>query len=89
MSWAQILEDEGVYSEVQLGEYDLGLIPFEDDVLSMEMAESYREVELAVSIQSIRYCTPAAVCLPGRNINNSVRLGSLPAAHSPEEVAGD
>ena len=40
----QILEDEGVYSEVQLGEYDLGLIPFEDDVLSMEMPETYREV---------------------------------------------
>lgn len=35
-----------MYSEVQLGEYDLGLIPFEDDVLSMEIAESYREVKL-------------------------------------------
>ncbi len=45
----QILEDEGVYTEVQLGEYDLGLIPFEDDVFSMEISESYREVNLSHS----------------------------------------
>jgi hypothetical protein len=33
----RVLEDEGVYGDVQLGEYDLGLIPFEDDCLSMEV----------------------------------------------------
>jgi hypothetical protein len=37
------LEEEGVYGDVTLGEFQLDLIPFEKDVLSLEMEDSFRE----------------------------------------------
>eukprot|EP00961_Rhodomonas_salina_P220921 2986842-Rhodomonas_salina.1 len=40
----RVLEEEGVYNDVQLGEYDLDLIPCEEDVVSMEIPDGYREV---------------------------------------------
>ena len=42
----RVLEEEGVYGEVQLGEFDLDLIPFEEDLLSMEVPDGFREVRL-------------------------------------------
>eukprot|EP00960_Hanusia_phi_P052785 761656-Hanusia_phi.AAC.1 len=39
----RVLEEEGVYNDVQLGEFDLGLIPCEDDVISMEYPDALRE----------------------------------------------
>ena len=37
------LENAGVYSAVHIGEFQLDLIPFDDDVLSLEIDGSYRE----------------------------------------------
>mmetsp|Transcript_353 Transcript_353/g.424 ORF Transcript_353/g.424 Transcript_353/m.424 type:complete len:497 (-) Transcript_353:429-1919(-) len=37
------LEEEGVYGDVTVGQYNLDLIPFEDDVLSLELDNGYRE----------------------------------------------
>jgi hypothetical protein len=39
----RVLEEEGVYNDVTLLEYQLGLIPVEDDVLSMEIPDVFRQ----------------------------------------------
>lgn len=39
----KVLETEGVYADVTIGEYSLDLIPFEEDVLSLELEMSYKE----------------------------------------------
>ena len=51
----RVLEEEGVYSDVQLGEYDLDLIPCEEDVVSMEIPDSYRECHLDGDKSSLFY----------------------------------
>jgi len=40
------LEEEGVYEEVTIGEYRLDLIPFDHDLLSLELEESFKECYL-------------------------------------------
>eukprot|EP00943_MAST-04B_sp_MAST-4B-sp1_P005928 g5928.t1 len=39
----KVLKDEGVYANVSISEYHLGLIPFDDDVLSLEMSNPISE----------------------------------------------
>lgn len=39
----RVLEEEGVYGDITIGEYPLDLIPFDDDVLSLELPQSYKE----------------------------------------------
>ncbi|GMH37511.1 hypothetical protein BSKO_05384 [Bryopsis sp. KO-2023] len=39
----KVFEEEGVKGDATLGEYPLEFIPFDDDVLSMEMERTYRE----------------------------------------------
>eukprot|EP00163_Fabomonas_tropica_P032762 TRINITY_DN8359_c0_g1_i1.p1 TRINITY_DN8359_c0_g1~~TRINITY_DN8359_c0_g1_i1.p1 ORF type:complete len:600 (+),score=140.03 TRINITY_DN8359_c0_g1_i1:778-2577(+) len=39
----RVLEEKGVYGDVTLGEFDLDLIPFDEDVLSLELDTSFRE----------------------------------------------
>ena len=41
----QMLEDEGVLEVINIGEYHLGLIPFDSDILSLEMVNLYRQVD--------------------------------------------
>ena len=49
----RVLEDEGVYQDLDIGEYQLDLIPLEDDVLTLALDSSYRECFLEVS--ELRY----------------------------------
>ncbi|KAI8827289.1 Sec1-like protein [Fimicolochytrium jonesii] len=42
----RVLEEEGVYGEITLGEYHLDLIALEDDLLSLENGASFRELFL-------------------------------------------
>ncbi|KAL6073863.1 Vacuolar protein-sorting-associated protein 33, variant 2 [Balamuthia mandrillaris] len=49
------LEEEGVYDDVVIGEYHLDLIPFEQDVLSLELEDSYRECFLDGDRTSLFY----------------------------------
>ena len=42
----QMLEDEGVLEVTNIGEYHLGLIPFDSDLLSLEMVDLYRQVSV-------------------------------------------
>ncbi|CAE7635683.1 VPS33, partial [Symbiodinium microadriaticum] len=39
----QMLEDEGVLEVINIGEYHLGLIPFDSDLLSLEMVDLFRQ----------------------------------------------
>ena len=41
----QILEDEGVLSRIFLGEYHLGFLPLDSDLLSIEIDTVYKEVK--------------------------------------------
>lgn len=40
----QVLEDAGVFADVTLGEYPLDLIPFDEDVVSLELDAAYKEL---------------------------------------------
>jgi hypothetical protein len=42
----RILEEEGVLADVQLRELNMDLVPFDDDVISLEMDGAFREVAL-------------------------------------------
>ena len=39
----RVLAEEGVFGDVKTGEYHLDLIPFDEDVLSLEMPSAFRE----------------------------------------------
>ncbi len=39
----KVLKDEGVYANISISEYHLGLIPFDDDVLSLELPNPISE----------------------------------------------
>jgi vacuolar protein sorting-associated protein 33A len=39
----QMLEDEGVLDVVNIGEYHLGLIPFDSDLVSLEISDLYKQ----------------------------------------------
>ncbi|KAJ3023189.1 hypothetical protein HKX48_003967 [Thoreauomyces humboldtii] len=42
----RVLEEEGVYGEITIGEYHLDLIPLEDDLLSLELENAFKELYL-------------------------------------------
>ena len=46
MNWisSQLIEDEGIKGDTILGELPLDFIPFDEDVLSLELSDSFREV---------------------------------------------
>ena len=43
----RVLEEEGVYDSLRVVEYQLDLIPLEDDVLTLALDSAYRECCLA------------------------------------------
>lgn len=49
------LEELGVYGDVHIGEYHMDLIPFDDDVLSLEMDSCFRECYLDEDRTSLFY----------------------------------
>ncbi|KAJ3151368.1 hypothetical protein HDU89_002207 [Geranomyces variabilis] len=49
----RVLEEEGVYGELTIGEYHLDLLPLEDDLLSLELDNSFRELYLDGDTTSI------------------------------------
>jgi len=49
------LEEEGIHKDVKLGEFQLDLIPFEKDVLSLEMEDCYKECLLEGDRTSLFY----------------------------------
>jgi len=55
----QILEEEGILGDVTIGELALDLIPFEADLLSLELSTAYRECVLDGDLSSIFYAARA------------------------------
>jgi len=51
----RVLEELGVYADVQIREYHLELIPFDDDLLSLELDTSYKECFLELDRTSLYY----------------------------------
>jgi vacuolar protein sorting-associated protein 33A len=51
----RVLEEEGVYGDVTVGQFNLDLIPFDDDVLSLELDNCYRECFLDGDRTSLFY----------------------------------
>ena len=50
-----MLEEEGVYGDITFGEYPLDLIPFEEDVLSMELESGFREIAVEGDRSTLYY----------------------------------
>jgi hypothetical protein len=50
-----VLEEEGVYGDITFGEYPLDLIPFEEDVLSMELDGGFREIAIENDRSTLYY----------------------------------
>eukprot|EP00027_Filamoeba_sp_ATCC50430_P001749 CAMPEP_0168556906 /NCGR_PEP_ID=MMETSP0413-20121227/9136_1 /TAXON_ID=136452 /ORGANISM="Filamoeba nolandi, Strain NC-AS-23-1" /LENGTH=618 /DNA_ID=CAMNT_0008587891 /DNA_START=132 /DNA_END=1984 /DNA_ORIENTATION=+ len=51
----RVLEEEGVYGDITFGDYPLDLIPFEDDLLSLELETSFKECFLEGDRTSLFY----------------------------------
>ncbi|KAJ3209154.1 hypothetical protein HDU67_006368 [Dinochytrium kinnereticum] len=51
----QVLEEEGVLGDITLGEFHLDLVPLDDDVLSLELDDSFRDLYLDGDISPVYY----------------------------------
>lgn len=51
----KVLEEVGIYGDVKIAEYPLDLIPFDDDVMSMELPSAFRECQLDGDMSSLYY----------------------------------
>lgn len=63
MMCEKVLEEEGVWSDVKIGEYHLDLIPFDNDILSMELPTSFREFAVDGDRTSLFYVAKALIKL--------------------------
>eukprot|EP01041_Mallomonas_annulata_P001442 gene1442-2776_t len=55
----QLLEDEGVLNQVNIGEYNLGLLPFDTDLLSLEMDAVFKQCYVDGDPSSLNYIAAA------------------------------
>ena len=53
----RILEEEGVLGSLQVDEYPLWLIPFEEDVLSLELDSVFQEVCVWLKADHLDLCS--------------------------------
>ncbi|EKX32767.1 vacuolar protein sorting 33B, partial [Guillardia theta CCMP2712] len=42
----RVLEEEGVFDDISLTDFDLGFIPIDDNLISLEMSDAFRELKL-------------------------------------------
>ena len=73
----RVLEEEGVYGEVQLGEFDLDFIPFEDDLISMEIPDGFRDV----SFDATKLASRPPFARPLIGLSTAVRGRGRPQRH--------
>lgn len=74
------LKDLGVYNDIKLGEYNLELIPFDYDLLSMEISSTFKECYVDGDLSSLYYI---AKCLMRLQVN----LGIFPHIKSAGPLA--
>jgi hypothetical protein len=51
----KVLKDEGVYGSLNIHEYHLGLLPFDNDIMSMELGETLRHCDINGDQTSLFY----------------------------------
>jgi hypothetical protein len=56
----KLLEEEGVYGDVSIGEYHLDAIPLEEDVISLEVDDAFRQLFVQGDV-SVLYDTAKAI----------------------------
>ncbi|KAJ2558923.1 hypothetical protein EV175_000573 [Coemansia sp. RSA 1933] len=61
----RVLEEEGVLGDIALGEYHMDFIPLEDDVLSLELPATFKELYLDGDFSSVQYTARALMRLQG------------------------
>mmetsp|Transcript_30543 Transcript_30543/g.58825 ORF Transcript_30543/g.58825 Transcript_30543/m.58825 type:complete len:626 (-) Transcript_30543:289-2166(-) len=76
----KVLEEEGVYGDITFGEYPLQLIPFEEDVLSMELDGGVRE-SLVEGDATVHYYVARALQ------NFQSLFGTIPNVHAKGSAA--
>eukprot|EP00947_MAST-08B_sp_MAST-8B-sp1_P000483 g483.t1 len=79
----QVLKDEGVYADIRIvPDFQLGLIPFDDDVLSLEIESCFKECHLDGNRSSLHYVATSLLQLQSLYgvIPNVVYKGELSAA---------
>ncbi|ORX57239.1 vacuolar protein sorting-associated protein 33A-like protein [Piromyces finnis] len=59
----RVLEDAGVYGDVTIGEYHLDIVPLDDDLLSMELENSFKDLFLDGDMTSLYYVAKALLKL--------------------------
>ena len=97
----RVLEEEGVYSAVQLADFHLGLIAVEEDVLSMELPEAFRQassqgdmssvVETARSLLRLEHAVGRIPVLKGKGLHAKAvadMLVRMRLESSPEAESG-
>lgn len=63
MMCERVLEEEGLYGSITVGEYHLDFLPFDSDVLSLEFDTSFKEVSLEGDGTSLYNCAKALMKL--------------------------
>ncbi|MEW5312696.1 MAG: hypothetical protein WDW38_004311 [Sanguina aurantia] len=63
IAFERVLEEEGVLADVVLGEFPLDLIPYDDDVLSLEMPHAFKECVVDGDSSSLFYVARAIMKL--------------------------
>ncbi len=59
----RILKDQGVFGSCNISEFHLNLVPFDSDVMSMEMHSAFRENQLLGDRTSLFYAANAVMQL--------------------------
>ncbi|KAI8318287.1 vacuolar protein sorting-like protein r-vps33a [Martensiomyces pterosporus] len=61
----RVLEEEGVLGDITIGEYRMDFIPLEDDLMSLELPATFKELYLDGDFSSIQYVARAIMRLQG------------------------
>ncbi|KAJ1990777.1 Vacuolar protein-sorting-associated protein 33 [Coemansia spiralis] len=61
----RVLEEEGVLGDISIGEYHMDFIPLEDDVLSLELPATFKELYLDGDFSAVQYTARALMRLQG------------------------
>ncbi|KAJ2892062.1 Vacuolar protein-sorting-associated protein 33, partial [Coemansia aciculifera] len=61
----RVLEEEGVLGDITIGEYRMDFIPLEDDLLSLELPSTFKELYLDGDFSSIQHVARAVMRLQG------------------------
>ena len=61
----KVFHEEGIFADVTLAEYPLDFIPFDSDILSLELDTAYKASVHGPAVSLIYFfiCSPSLLCL--------------------------